>query len=1627
MVNRKKIVKYSALGIGSILFVIVLLLLSLRFYFVQQIVKQQVTKYLSKISEANVEVDRVRLTLFDNLILDHVLIKDTHQDTLFYSEQVRIAFNSNLFGLLRKKLDIGNIYCTNTQLNIKRRKGEPLDNLQTFFAAFERVNKKKEKEEISTTDFKLNIRRVNFNELTYTKLDSVRGNYATMVLPKGDIRVRELNLQDKRLVIGKSDFQRPRLSIRNFEYDSIFYQTLLPPAIPDSLKQEESHGGFTVQINKFNIDEGVFKFDNDRIEPVRLSPDSVLNYNHLHLKNINLAVNNFYHVNDTYTGSLECLGFYDLSGFQLNQLLVSTWSISNQQIALHGMLLETPNTSIGDTLVFQFNQFSDFAQFNDRVKMRLAIKEGSKVKLSDVMTFAPMLQKDAFFRLNRNNQIDIQGVIDGTVNNLDGNDLVIQLDKNASIRASFDAKNLTTPEITTMIVKFDALESDIRTLKRILPSFSLPQNFNKLGKINYRGTLSFIFGDLIIGGRLNSNLGLANLDIRFNEINRGLEKATYSGELVLKEFNLGAWTNDSNFGKISLEAFLKEGKGLTGKTADATLLANVGTFEYRKYRYQNANFEGRLSQQLLKGNLSVSDEHVQLEFTGELDFTTSTPNFDFKLNVKKIDLQPLNLYAQPLTISGQAAIDIELKDNELTKSEGSALIENLQLKNEVYTHNIESIKFRSKFENGDTRSITIRSDLLDATLEGKYELNQIVSGFKNYAFTHFPAYARKMGIDSLVTDLRTPQVKCNIKVFDTGTLTQIFIPKLDTIQNITLNANFNGNIEELDVILNIPKLRYDSINFFNIYFSSNFEQNEGSINLGLDSIILKNNTRFEATALIGDWFGDSLAFNFNYAPITAFEYKFNIDGLLTPLDSTMFRIALDTTNLNLLGTTWDLSPNNFIHFGDSTIQIGNFKFQDRDKRQISLESYENKGLIIKLDQFDFDLLNSLWKNSSLAFSGRYQLVATAKDIFKLQDISIFLDSDSLFINADYWGKLEFNVFAENLNSTISAFAQVNKERNKKIEELKVTGYYNPQSYDPEKSSLNVKVKKPNYFDVSIATYRYPLRLLEYFLVGASNIEGVFDADIKLSGEPNKPDIAGKVKIDEAALTVDFLKTRYFIDNQQLTINNRKIEVVNGVIKDEMGNSASVKGGLTHNRLKDFGLGLELIADRFLALNTTKKDNSAFYGRGVGSGKVTFIGSFEQTNIVVRARADRGTKITIPVSASRDGSNINFITFLDANGAVEKKEENKVVAQTKGVDLSLHLSLTDVAEVELVFDEQAGDILRGRGNGDLQIYLNRAGEMSMYGNYIVQSGEYLFTLFNLVNKPFVVEQGGKIQWRGDPLNATIDIAAKYKDLNTAIANLIPEYLSFVSPDTRNRASQQTSVDLTMYLKGELFEPLISFDLNFPRLQGDLRTYADNKLRTLRQDQNELNKQVFGLIVLGQFIPSDFSLSGQSGGDITINTVSELLANQLSILVTDFFLQVFDDSNLISNVDFDIAYSRYKNEVDFTQDNFFIYGEAIGIRQKASLFDERFTLIIGGNRTSAATATSNRTALGGDIVVEAFLNKERTLKLRAYSIFEPSIIGGNDTKVGTGLSYRKEFNSFKELFQSLLKRDTSKIQK
>ncbi|MBK7873394.1 MAG: translocation/assembly module TamB domain-containing protein [Saprospiraceae bacterium] len=404
------------------------------------------------------------------------------------------------------------------------------------------------------------------------------------------------------------------------------------------------------------------------------------------------------------------------------------------------------------------------------------------------------------------------------------------------------------------------------------------------------------------------------------------------------------------------------------------------------------------------------------------------------------------------------------------------------------------------------------------------------------------------------------------------------------------------------------------------------------------------------------------------------------------------------------------------------------------------------------------------------------------------------------------------------------------------------------------------------------------------------------------------------------------------------------------------------------------------------------------------------------NIYINATAGDSTRIVIPISSGKEASELKFVNFVDKRKEkLEEAEKARNLANLTGVSLEMNLNILDEAQIELVFNEQTGDIIKGSGRGNIRVLTPRNGDFQMYGDYVIQQGDYLFTLYNVVNKKFTVRPGGYIQWTGDPFGAQINIEAEYKGLNTSVANFIQEYLVNTNAQIKNDASKSTQVVLVMQLKGELLRPVINFDILFPALNGQLKAYADSKMNLLRRDQNELNRQVFGLIVVGQFLPENVALQGS---EILYNTVSEFVSNQLSLLLTELFSEVLADGRVLSGIDFDIAYNQYQN-VDLGSGQDFVRGDEFEVQLRQNFFNDRLSILIGGNvdiGTSVQNAAATGTFVGNDVVIEYVINRDRSLKLKVYQRLQPDI-GGRRLQVGTGISFRKEFDTFSEFWKNL----------
>ncbi len=972
----------------------------------------------------------------------------------------------------------------------------------------------------------------------------------------------------------------------------------------------------------------------------------------------------------------------------------------------------------------------------------------------------------------------------------------------------------------------------------------------------------------------------------------------------------------------------------------------------------------------------------------------------------KLALQPLNLSKKDLVLAGD--IELRLRDDKLSTLEGRAEACEFVIEERGKTrHEIDSVVLTSTFDEQGQKLFRIESDLMQVAIDGQFDIKEIPNVLLQFTHRNYAGFAQKLQLKKPAQPVDSSRFTFDVQLMTTKGLTQLFAPELDTLSNISITGHFDSYQDSAYVEIDIPKLRYNNVEITSGYVKSNFFQQQGEMNFVLQETQIGENMDLAPVYLQTYLNQDSLKFGLTYAARSGQNNvldQLNLDGTYVLIDSVRSEIQLDNSELTLLQSRWNINDNNRIQLGDQRVSISNFELSDNQGRKIILDNVGQRGVNLALLDFDFSFIDTYWDYEPLEFGGLFNLQAQVDDVFQMTGLSTEVNADTLFINEDDFGGMRLLADAQSHTDKFNASLAITKGATR----LLADGHYQPAREENAEA-------QPDFFDFDIELNRYPLDIVEYFLGEAvADTEGHVNANMRLHGAPTKPDLDGEAVIQEGAITIDYLNTRYFIDDQLVQISSTIFDATGGFITDRFGNRADITGGIRHNHLGDFTLDAQLVTDRFLGLDTKKGDNDLFYGVALGSGTITFSGPFNRTNIDVQGETGTGTRIVIPVDYGQEASEVRFINFKDPL----EKERPSFSTEIRGLRLTMDIVATDEAEMRIIFDEQAGDIIRGRGNGNIQIYLSRAGEITMYGDYEIEEGEYLFTLLNLVNKPFTVKQGGTIRWTGDPLNAQINLIAEYKGLSTSLTNFIQEYLSLADADIRAQAAQATDVELTMRLQGELISPIINFNLAFPEVQGVLKTYTDSKLRTLMQDQNELNRQVFGLIVVGQFLPSSFALQG---GDLTINTVSELVANQLSILFTDFFSELVTDVDFISGVDFDISYNRYENDVTFEggEDELSYYGNEFQLQLKNYLFNDKLSISIGGNVANGNISGNNATFFGNDFVLEYVLTKDRSLKWRVYQTLEPSIAGGRRLQIGTGISYRKEFDTFRQFIRAMIK--------
>ncbi|MGA9588881.1 MAG: translocation/assembly module TamB domain-containing protein, partial [Salegentibacter sp.] len=434
---------------------------------------------------------------------------------------------------------------------------------------------------------------------------------------------------------------------------------------------------------------------------------------------------------------------------------------------------------------------------------------------------------------------------------------------------------------------------------------------------------------------------------------------------------------------------------------------------------------------------------------------------------------------------------------------------------------------------------------------------------------------------------------------------------------------------------------------------------------------------------------------------------------------------------------------------------------------------------------------------------------------------------------------------------------------------------------------NYKAQQPAAaLDLNLDLNNVEMTAMEGFTQGAIKAgSGSFSGNIKLSGTTAKPEYDGSLHFDDAGFTIATLSAGFLLPNENLKLDNKGLYFDNFTIQDDHENDLVIDGSVYTESLLNPSFDLQVNASNFEVLNSTKEDNDLYYGKASVDVDATLTGDLNLPKLDAKLEVGSNTNVTyvVPKSDVAMQKREGIVMF------VNKENPDAILTQTEekpetftGYDINALISLDKDASFTLVIDPETGDNFLVAGQCDLRLNIYPNGRTTLTGRYTMSGGHYEMSLYGLVKRRFEIADGSTVTWMGDPFNASLDVRAIYK-VETSAYSLMAPKISGSDSQLANQYRRDLPFWVYLNIDGELMKPKISFGLDMPKdEQGYAGGQVYGRIQQLDQQENELNKQVFSLLVLNRFYPEAGS-SGSQGGTMAIarDNLNEALSDQLNM--------------------------------------------------------------------------------------------------------------------------------------------------
>lgn len=1511
----KKALKWLGITVATPIALFLLLAILLYIPPVQNFAVHQVANYLSGNLGMDVRIDKVRLAFPLDLAVHHMTAVEKG-DTLLNADRLRL--NVKLMPLFEGRADVdgfelyGLVIDTKSYISDTRIKGHA----GQLTAAAHGVDWEKEL-------VNLDHARLHDADIYVTLSDTAKKD-TTESKAKWNIAVKKVDIER-----SKVHLQMPGDSMRI--YANLGRAALRGGAFDTG---RNYYAVKTLQLQDCDVN-----YDIPYIKPV-----AGIDPNHIAVKRLTLMLDTLSYNNEgVLRAGLRGLTLHEKCGLDVTRLSGSVY-MDTTQLRLPALRLRTPASRIDADVAFDFKAFSAGKGGHCQAMV------DASIGYDDIRTLATGYVDKTYLRALPHKPLAIKGTVSGNIDHLRLPSLTLNMP--GVLQASANGyTNYVTKDWRNGKFNFNLRTKSMAAVRQLMPA-SLKQSINVPDGLSLRGKAAFngsrYDADIKAGIGRGSLTAKAKLDVKretykvvatahqlpIASIVRGVPVGPFSGSLRASgsgwdvmsprtSLTADAKVNALSYeryplGGISLKANLRGGKAVAHFDADNPLLQG------------NGHIEALLGRHNYEVAVKASLPNIDLK---KLGVTTDTLYFGTDIDIKATANKAFTAYA----LSGSIA------NNHFTTQRMSAMAKDILF--DLAT-------------SRDTTTANISAGDLRLRLGAKGDIPHLG--------THLARFANELQKEAKTYNIDQERLKTYLPVMafylDAGRdnpLYNIARMKGYSFSSAYVNLNTDPHVgmtgDARMGALNVGALLLDTIDTHIFQDSTgvqmrglvkNGKKNPNPLEVRMRSYVMRSGAGIELS------YYDS-------------EGERGVDvGLQAALVDGGLNIHLYPENPVLAYRNFKVNKNNYIFLGkDNSIRA-----------DVDLLADDGTGL--KIYGEPKDSVNDLTVSVNQVNLG------------ELSAVLPYMPKLSGMLSGDV------HVTDDSQHKQLSAMASLTAD-NFKYEDMPlgnvgIDAVYLPKTGGEHQASAfissngkEVLACNGTYFDRNGGTFEgdaqlhdFPLQMLNGFMAGTDvALKGIAGGDLRVNGSLDKPVINGSLDLDSAHIYSDVYGFDLRTDERALDIKDSRIIFSDYRLFSTGKEPMVLNGTFDMSDFERMRMDFAMRAKNFELINTRKKAQSMLFGKVYANYVGTLKGTTDNLSLRGKLEVLDRTDVTYILKDSPlsvDDRLHDLVQFTNFKDSTQTAQPEKAV--DGGMDITMGISISDAAIFHCNLSDDGQSYVKLEGGGDMTLRMTQQGDMRMTGLFTTNSGEMKYQLPVIPLKTFQIVQGSYVQFTGDVMNPTLNIAAKERTK------------AVVTEDDRQRS---VAFDVGVKITKPLNDMGLEFTIEAPE---DLN--IQNQLASMSAEQR--GKAAVTMMATGMYMTDETMMSGS--GFKANNALNAFLQSEIQNIA----------GSALKTIDINLGVESGTSQTGTsTTDYSFQFAKRF--------WGNRISVIIGGKVSTGADATNSAESFINNVSVEYRLDQGATRYVKAfYDRDTQDPLEGQLTKTGAGLVLRRKTDKLGELF-------------